>query len=260
MRRMILSICLAVCLGYANGGENNKSTATNSRKIEMPAALKGVPERIIMHTGYVVSFNREHNNPNYVAWDLTNREASGDIPRRNSFAPDPLVPSPHQVTTSDYKGCGYDRGHMAPAADMKWSAVVMRECFYMSNICPQDHKLNSVSWQKLETACRRWAKNEGCVYIVCGPVYKKGVRHKTIGKDHIITVPEGFFKVVLSLKKGHEKAIGFYYANTSASQPMAKTATTVDAIEKLTGMNFFVNLSSKLENKVESTYSLKYWN
>ncbi len=230
----------------------------NMRKMEMPAALHGVPERIIEHTGYAVSFNREHNNPNYVAWELTADEAVGTVPRSNNFAPDPDVPAPHQVTTNDYKGCGYDRGHMAPAADMKWSDDAMRECFYMSNICPQTHSLNAGSWQVLEEACRRWARQEGAVYIVCGPVYR-GSKHKTIGKEHIITVPEGFFKIVLSLQKGKEKAIGFYYRNNDSHQPMEQTAMSVDDIEEITGMNFFVNVKDDIEDRVEATFSLKEW-
>lgn len=235
-----------------------ETTASNKRLIELPGKLKGTPERIISHIGYTLSFNRVHNQPNWVAWELTKRETQGTVGRSNNFEPDPLVPQPHQVTTDDYKGSGYDRGHMAPAADMKWSGRAMSECFYMSNMCPQNGSLNSGSWGTLEKACRRWAQQEGAVYIVCGPVFK-GNRQKKIGRAHKVTVPDGFFKVVLSMKKNHEKAIGFYYANRGGKQPMEETATTVDNIEELTGMDFFVNIPDHLEKKVESEYSLKLW-
>lgn len=244
-------------------GHDKKNTSegkrSQHRKLEMPGTIKGTPERIIEHKGYTVSFNREHNNPNYVAWELTAKEAEGNIKRIDDFAPDPDIPEPHQVNTDDYKGCGYDRGHMAPAADMKWSTEAMRECFYMSNICPQNHSLNAGGWKTLEEACRRWAKQEGKIYIVCGPVYKKGKRHKTIGKTHTITVPDGFFKVVMSLRKGNEKAIGFYYTNKNGSQKMAEKATTVDNIEEMTGINFFINTDSRTEKRIEAEYSLKAW-
>ncbi len=231
----------------------------NVRKMEMPAALRGVPEHLIAHTGHTVSFNREHNNPYYVAWELTAAEAGGSVPRAKSFLPDPAASPPHRATTADYKGCGYDRGHMVPAADMKWSAKAMKECFYMSNICPQNHSLNAGSWQTLEEACRRWAKQEGAVYIVCGPVYKKGRKQKAIGREHRITVPDGFFKVVMSLRKGREKAIGFYYANRAGRQEMAQTAMSVDNVEKLAGMDFYVKVNDKLEQKIEASYSPKAW-
>jgi endonuclease G len=147
---------------------------------------------------------------------------------------------------------------MVPAADMKWSMKAMNDCFYMTNICPQDGGLNSGSWQTLEKACRRWAKQEGKVYVVCGPVYKS-TKPKKIVKEHEISVPDGFYKVVLSMREGKEKAIGFYYENRSGKQEMKHVATSVDEIETLTGINFFVNLPDKLEDKIEATYSLKLW-
>ncbi len=232
--------------------------ASGGRKMELPGRMKGVPERIIAHTGYTLSFNREHNAPNWVAWELTADEAEGTVPRADDFLPDPQVPGPHRVTTDDYKGSGYDRGHMVPAADMKWSQKAMKECFYMSNICPQDHGLNAGPWSTLEKACRRWAGQEGRVYVACGPVYR-GKGQKSIGKMLKITVPDGFFKVVLSLKKGEEKAIGFYYANRKGKQPMDRAAMTVDAVEEMTGIDFFVNVPDALERRVEATANLKSW-
>lgn len=180
----------------------------NIRKAEMPGKMHGVPERIIEHTGYTLSFNREHNNPNWVAWELTAEETEGTLQRSDDFFEDPEVPAPHRVSTYDYKGSGYSRGHMAPAADMKWSSAAMHDCFYMSNMCPQLQELNGGPWSTLEKACRRWAKREGAVYIVCGPVYKSS-KPKTIGRDLQISVPDGFFKVVLSLQKRQGKGHRF---------------------------------------------------
>lgn len=235
-----------------------RETARSGRKMELPGTMRGVPERIISHTGHTLSFNRTHNQPNWVAWELTAEETDGRYTRSNDFQPDPQVPLPHRVVTTDYRGAGYDRGHMAPAADMKWSARAMTECFYMSNICPQAHSLNSGPWATLEKACRRWARQEGSVYVVCGPVFKPG-RHKSIGTERLITVPDGFFKVVLSLAEGREKAIGFYYANRSGNQTMEGAAMSVDEVETLTGIDFFVNVPDKLEAHVEARFSLKEW-
>ena len=228
-------------------------------KIELPAALQDVPEQIIEHTGFVVSFNKELGQPNWVAWELTAEEAEGAVPRADDFLPDPQVPEAYRVTTADYRGSGYDRGHMCPAADMKWSYKAMNDCFYMTNICPQDHSLNAGSWSTLEKACRRWALREGSVYIAAGPVFKDGKRPAKIGQEHPVAVPDGFFKVVLSLRKGAEKAIGFYYENNSVKQPMEQTAMSVDAVEALTGMDFFPALDDDLENRLEATFKLKEW-
>lgn len=238
--------------------EEAQAEPSKGRKVEMPGRMKHTPERIVEHVGYTLSFNREHNNPNWVAWELTAAEAAGTLPRDDNFQPDPLLPANHRVEHADYTRSGYDRGHMVPAADMKWSSRAMAECFYMSNICPQAHGLNAGVWETLESACRRWAKQEGSVYIVCGPIYK-GNKQKHIGKRLSITVPDGFFKVVLSLRKGHEKAIGFYYANIDARQPFAGGAVAVDSIETLSGIDFFVNIDDRLEQRLESAYSLKDW-
>ena len=241
-----------------NAESSTKEQKCNERLLELPERIKGTPEHIITHTGYTLSHNRVHNNPNWVAWELTNEETDGPIPREDDFYPDPKVQTPHRVEHEDYTNSGYDRGHMIPAADMKWSAEAMKDCFYMSNICPQNRSLNSGAWNTLEEACRRWAQQEGRVYIICGPVYKNN-KPKKIGKEHQVSVPDGFFKAVLSTREGHEKAIAFYYANRSGKQPMAKAAMSVDEAEQLTGINFFVNLPDELENQIEASYSLKQW-
>ena len=100
---------------------------------------------------------------------------------------------------------------------------------------------------------------EGSVYIAAGPVFKEGKRPARIGQEHPVAVPDGFFKVVLSLRKGAEKAIGFYYENNSVKQPMEQTAMSVDDVETLTGMDFFPALDDDLENRLEATFKLKEW-
>lgn len=109
-------------------------------------------------TAFTISYNNFYKTPNWVAWELTRQETSGNEERKNKFLPDPDLPEP-RVEHSDYTHSGYDRGHMAPAADMKWSEKAMQESFYMSNICPQNQKLNRDDWGDLEEECRRWAKN-----------------------------------------------------------------------------------------------------
>lgn len=229
----------------------------NAKLLEMPATTRG--EVVISHTGYCLSYNNKTNCPNWVAWELTSQEAQAQGPRSDEFAPDPQVEGRSRVTTDDYRGSGYDRGHMCPAADMKWSPTAQRECFYMSNMCPQLHVLNAGGWEKLENACRRWATQEGSVYVVCGPVFNDGRKVRTIGNEHKVRVPDGFFKVVLSLKAGKEKAIGFYYANNDSKQSMESTAMTVDEVESMTGYDFFYQIDKKLEKRVESQFNLKDW-
>ena len=212
--------------------------------------------QLLMKTGYVTYFNYQTNNPDWVAWELTSAEAYGRLDRNGyEFVPDNALPRANRVAFYDYKGTKYDRGHMCPAGDMKWSAAAMRDCFYMSNVCPQTRELNHVSWERLESACRRWAKKMGSIYIVCGPVYWKKVP-EYIGVSHRVAVPDGFFKVVLCLQEGKEKGIAFYYDNTDVTQSMRKAVRSIDQIEKMTRLDFFSELPDGLENRLEAMRNL----
>lgn len=239
--------------------DSNPIAPTAQDGIEIPAPLSDRPEQIVRHRGYTLSYNNKHNTPNWSAWALTAEHTDGPEARSQKFWADPEIPTVYRVDYYDYKESGYDRGHMCPAGDMKWSREAMHDCFYMSNMCPQDHSLNSGSWGSLENACRSWARTEGVIYIVCGPVYKSRKRHERIGIDHVIDVPEGFFKAVLSLRPGKEKAIAFYFDNDASKQNYKQLCMSVDDIEKMTGIDLYPSLDDELENKLEATYNIKEW-
>ncbi|WP_373726091.1 DNA/RNA non-specific endonuclease [Bacteroides heparinolyticus] len=227
-------------------------------RLEIPGKMAHADELILYRRGYAVSYNRDLKIPNWVAWELTPAKLIERESRSSKFLPDPDLPADEAVTTDDYKGAGLDRGHMCPAGDNRWHWRAMQESFYMTNICPQDHNLNRGDWKELEEACRRWAQEEGRIYIVCGPVlYKK--KHRTIGKRHFITVPEAFFKVILCTESNPPKAIGFIYKNRSGNHPMDSYVNTIDQVERITGIDFFPALPDKMEKEVEATYDLKLW-
>lgn len=122
----------------------------------------------------------------------------------------------------------------------------------------KNHNLNRGDWKELEESCRRWAQEEGKIYIVCGPILYDQ-RHRTIGKKHKITVPEAFFKVVLCADSNPPKAIGFIYKNASGNHPLDSYVNTVDEVERITGIDFFPALPDEIEEKVEAEYDLKLW-
>ena len=206
----------------------------------------------IDHAGHTLAYNKAYNTPYWVAWQLTRDHTDGPESRSKKFWADPAVEKAYRVEWYEYKESGYDRGHMCPAGDMKWSKEAMHDCFYMTNMCPQSPSLNSGAWRKLETKCRDWANEEGRIYIVCGPIYDKGKRHEEIGIDHRIMVPERFFKAVLSLNKGKEWAVGFVYDNSDRSQSMKKAVKTVDEVEQIISMDLFYQLDDVLEDEIES--------
>lgn len=242
--------------GEAGACDASAGAAEADDKLVMQTSPKGTPEQILKRTGYVASYNKATLLPNWVAWHLTAERTEGSAKRSGvDFAEDTEVPEP-RATDWDYYNSGYDRGHMCPAADNKWSKKAMEESFLFTNMCPQNGNLNRGDWNEMEMACRKWAKKYGDLYIVCGPILYKG-KHKTIGKNKVV-VPEAFFKVVL--RTGDEpQAIGFIYKNTSGNRPKDSYVNTVDEVERITGIDFFPSLPDDVEKKVEAECDLGLW-
>lgn len=225
------------------------ASSSISNKLEIPLMTIPREEIKLTRTGYTLSYNPHFKTPNWVAWELTRKETTGNEERKNKFIPDPDLPEPRAVH-SDYTNTGYDRGHMAPAADMKWSEKAMSESFYMSNICPQNQKLNRDDWGDLEDICRRWAKKYGTIHIACGPIYDKKYP-KRIGRNKV-AVPDRFYKVVLIYNRKKPIAMGFLFDNKANHQAIQKYMVTVDSIEKITGMDFFSKVPDEIENRIEA--------
>lgn len=223
--------------------------------LEIPARLHDQEEQMIRHTGYTVSYNEAWRMPNWVGYELTQEEVNGKVRRAKHFLPDPLV-SGISATSEDYARSGYDRGHMAPAADMKWSKTAMKESFYFSNMCPQLHSLNAGDWKELEEKVREWAVRDSAIIIISGPIVDK--KPKRIGVNKV-AVPEAFYKVILSPYTSLPRAIGFIMKHRKGNRPLHVYAVSVDSVEKATGIDFFPALPDKTERKVESSFSLKQW-
>lgn len=242
---------------YTDELEEPLDLAVLSNNIELPAYT--TKDIIVKHTAYSLSFNKKTNLVKWVAWSLTSDRSDGSYSRTDDYRADGSLPGKYRIEETAYKGSGYDRGHMCPAADNKWSYQAMSESFLMSNMCPQDPKLNQVWWDHLEKAERRWASQEGCVYICCGPIYDKQNEARYIGKDVKIRVPDAFFKVLVSLQHGKEKGIGFYYKNDNSRQTMDSAALSIDQVEELTGYDFFACLPNEIENRIEAQNKLSDW-
>ena len=177
---------------------------------EIPRLKNKQKEQVIKHEGYTVSYNSDYKIANWVAYELTSKEAtSKKNERSNKFVSDPMVKGA-SATNEDYTRSGYDRGHMAPAGDMKWSAKAMRESFYLSNICPQKPGLNRGIWKDLEEQARLWAKENGSLLIVTGPVITDDL--KRLGKNRV-GIPKTFYKVICTITNGKPEGVGFLFDN-----------------------------------------------
>ena len=151
----------------------------------------------------------------------------------------------------------YDRGHMAPAADMKWSEQAMRESFYTTNICPQNANLNRGDWNDIEELVRDYAQQYESVYVVCGPIV--GDAPEYMGNYQRIAIPDAFYKAILRKKGDSWTTIGFVCKNEAGSKPILYYIRTIDEIEEMAGVDLFYGLPDEVENVVESEDNIGDW-
>ncbi len=168
--------------------------------------------RIIEHSAYILEYNEKYEHAEWVIYLLTQDRVSGSSERTDNFRPDPKVKT-HSASLADYKGSGYDRGHLAPAADMKWSENVMSESFFMSNMSPQKPGFNRGIWKRLESIVRTWAIENDEIYVVTGPVLSDNL--SAIGTNEV-AIPEYYYKIILDYKEPEIKGIGFVVPNKSS--------------------------------------------
>ena len=224
-----------------------------SQQVLIPAINPN--DQIINHYAYTLNYSEPHEQAEWVAYILTKDRVYGTVKRTDDFRPDPKVKTDSAIL-ADYKGSGYDRGHLAPAADMKWSATAMSESFYMSNMSPQTPGFNRGIWKRLEQLVRTWAVEYEEIHVVTGPVLKGDFRSIGLNK---VSVPEYYYKVVLDYKKPEIKGIGLILANTNSDKSLQSFAVTIDHVESVTGIDFFFDLPDNIEEEVESNLDLSKW-
>ena len=225
----------------------------NITHLEYPAVLPN--EKIISHTGYSFVYSEEHEQAKWIAYELTKEETNSLFERTDKFLVDPLV-STGTAENSDYANSGYDKGHLAPAADMGWSAVTMKESFYLSNMSPQLPGFNRGVWKRLEELMRSWAIDNSAIYIVTGPILTSGL--PTIGGNRV-SIPNYYYKVILDYTQPEIHAIGFILPNTSSSEALSNFAVSIDQVESKTGIDFFPALPDDQETKLEKEVCQSCW-
>tara|TARA_B100000513_G_scaffold137469_1_gene62223 strand:- start:1265 stop:2065 length:801 start_codon:yes stop_codon:yes gene_type:complete len=210
--------------------------------------------QLVHHNSYSLSYSEKHEQAYWVYYFLTSEMINGTVSRKNNFRIDEKI-SQGSATLSDYKGSGFDRGHLAPAADMKNSSISMSESFLFSNISPQAPSFNRGIWKKLESLIRDWVISEGNMHIVTGPILSYSLG--TIGNNQV-TIPNSFYKIIYCDKK--KKMIGFIIPNKKSNNYIDNYVTTIDSIEYITNVDFFSQLDDLLEKELESNLNLLDWN
>jgi endonuclease G len=202
-----------------------------------------------------LSYSETHEQAEWVAYELKKSHLSNTNFKRPYFEIDEAVKT-GAAHWRNYKNSGYDRGHLCPAGDRRFSKQAHDETFLTSNISPQDHQFNAGIWNTLEQKVRYWAGKYDGVFVVTGGILKGDM--KTIG-DENVSVPNQFYKVLIDANSGKTKMIAFLMPHEDSDQPLYKFVVSVDDIEELTGIDFFSELEDDIENKLEASSSYKGW-
>ena len=231
-----------------------KMVAQSSTNEYLPTSTTN---QIIQHQYYTMSYSEEHEQPEWVAYELKREQFQRKgVGRSDNFRPDPKVKT-KSAYPSDYKRSGYDRGHLVPAGDMNFDKRAMSETFYMSNMSPQIRNFNGGIWRELEENVRDWAYRNEHLYVVSGPVLTKPIREQIGGNK--VSVPEEYYKVIRDYTGREHKAIAFLMPNEKSNRRIMDYAVSIDEVEKATGIDFFPNLSQSDESDLEANHDPRKW-
>jgi endonuclease G len=235
-----------------------KKIKEDIRAVGLPVVPEGTENEVVEHGAMILGYNETHEQANWVFHVVIPAVNRGNLSRTNDFRRDSLV-STGSAAKADYWYSGYDRGHLAPSADFRWSGRAISESYVYSNMAPQRPELNRESWASLESLVRKhvWVKSEQ-LYVITGPVFDEEMKTITQGPN-VVSIPKRFYKVILDLTGDEKKAIAFVMPNELCTQPMVSYAVSVDAVEKMTGLDFFSSLDQSLETELEASFDFSKW-
>lgn len=243
---------------YLNKNEE-QAIVDSGREIKEPTVAFFLPTsttgQVVHHQGYSLSYSEPHEQAEWVAYELKKEHLSKTNFDRPYFEIDKAVKT-GAASWRNYKNSGYDRGHLCPAADRRYSKSAHDETFLTSNISPQNHDFNSGIWNKLEQKTRYWASKYNGVYVVSGGLLREGL--KTIGTEKV-AVPNQFYKIILDYNSGKPKVLAFLLPHVNSKQPLYDFVVSVDSIETLTGIDFFPELDDAIETRIEASSEYKNW-
>lgn len=253
----IFAQCKTFSSDFFTGRFGNVKINPSALNEVLTFALPINEENIYQYSGHNLEFSPEHLQARWVGYFLTKEKLQErKVKRSSKFYEDKKIKD-GCAKNSDYKNSGYDRGHLAPAADMLYSKEAAEDSFLLSNISPQTPGFNRGKWLELETFVRKKAEEYGTLYILTGPVLNSK-QQKTIGKSGV-TVPEYFYKALLVYTDNFKEAIGFIMPNTKLYDNLSAYACPVDEVEIFSGIDFFSCLSDDEEEKIENSYNYEFW-
>jgi endonuclease G, mitochondrial len=236
-------------------------------KTGLPQLVPG--EEVVYHLAYALVYSEQYEQAKWVAHIILPDVVKGNEGRTNDFRPDEKIKTGSAVeadyflrlyqpdSTFKYDAFGYDRGHLAPSADFRYSKKALSESYLYSNMSPQVAEFNRGRWAELEDVVRQYViRNNTQVYVVTGGVLKPGLKKIQRGINKV-SIPEQYFKVALDIT--NQRAIAFLMPNAACEYPVMHYACSIDSVEALTGINFFASLPDEEETKLESSFDMNRW-
>lgn len=226
-------------------------------------------ENLISHKALFLVYDEHHEQAKWVLHKISTNILDGKVSRTNDFRIDPLVKSgsaeekDYFLKTKkengkfNYDGFGYDRGHLAPSADFRWSKKALSESYYYSNMSPQLPTFNRERWAELESLIRGYVyENKSDLIVYTGPILNLNLK-KVPRSVNGVSIPEQFFKVVIDFKA--KKAIAYLMPQEKSNYPIEYYATTIDEIETITGIDFLHQLDDETETLMENQKDIAFW-
>jgi len=254
LKRIITCLCLVFIMSGC--GNDNPSNPPEPFTCGEHTGL-GIPseaDQLLYREGYTAGYDYEKKVASWVAYCITAENVNKVFERSNNFQPDLEIPENHRAELSDYKNSGYDRGHLTPNATVDFSQNSMEESFLLSNMASQLAGFNRAGWKGLEEEVRDWANEREGLYVVTGTLFEG--EYQTIGENKI-GVPTHFYKIIYDPVEKAALAFLIPHENFSKTN-LSDFITSVDVVEKKTGLDFLNLLEDEVEEKVESEVG-KMW-
>lgn len=227
-------------------------------------------ENIVTHSALILSYNESHEQANWVMHIITPDNITGNTARTNDFRIDQLVES-GSASEEDYfiktlkkdssgytyDGFGYDRGHLAPSADFRWSETALSESYYYSNMSPQVADFNRGKWAELEGWLREYVEsNNTYLVVVTAPILEENLPkiEKSVNE---VSIPKFYVKVVYDPK--NNRSIAFKMPNEKITLPIESFAVCIDSVEQFISYDLYANLPDEIEKKLESSFDISFW-
>lgn len=206
--------------------------STQHKRTPVTQKTKSVATRKLIeldHQYFKIGYDPKLRLAHYVSYDLTaDQLKSKRFKRKNKFKTDPLLQQQGLpfVESSEYLRSGYDRGHLAPAADFSWSEEASDRTFVMSNMAPQKPALNRKAWKKLEDQVRRWACGEKRITVITGPLLDEARAHLKSG----LKIPPSFYKVIID-QTPPRKIISFIYHQEDSDDGLERRLVSLAVLQ-----------------------------